>query len=326
MIKYLQKQEYSSRTKVFVKEKVEHVTFNFTLENQVHRQGEYFNDKWVVFYSSLVFAFWMTANPLELGFMSVRCLLVQRLMNEFIQTELACGGRQQMRCKYKWGSEMFYSKHWFDCMKALGTFSCSTSLSLMFPLTLPFQPELCMWFQMLQIYSIMLISDTLVINHLFLCLFASSFVSVCSPPPCCTCSFSPCLHSLIPLFLHVFACRFMNLKMKSMVFEDSLFEECYFEDITSTNTFFKNCTFIATLFYNTGREHTYKHSQVFYNRKIWSCISKTFKLEAFMCVSAGPEKMQNKLYMDIYGKNVMLLLLCAPVLSLLFIDLSEVSL
>lgn len=134
------------------------------------------------------------------------------------------------------------------------------------------------------------ISDTLVINHLFLCLFASPFVSVYSPPPCCTCSFSPCLHSLIPLFLHVFACRFMNLKMKSMVFEDSLFEECYFEDITSTNTFFKNCTFIATLFYNTGREHTYKHSQVFYNRKIWSCISKTFKLEAFMCVSAGPEK------------------------------------
>lgn len=45
MIKYLQKQEYSSRTKVFIKEKVEHVTFNFTLENQIHRQGEYFNDK-----------------------------------------------------------------------------------------------------------------------------------------------------------------------------------------------------------------------------------------------------------------------------------------
>ncbi|KAM7421441.1 hypothetical protein PAMA_015532 [Pampus argenteus] len=89
MIKYLQKQEYSSRTKVFAKEKVDHVTFNFTLENQIHRQGEYFNDK------------------------------------------------------------------------------------------------------------------------------------------------------------------FMNLRMRSMVFEDSLFEECYFEDITSSNTFFKNCTFIATLFYNT---------------------------------------------------------------------------
>lgn len=54
MIKYLQKQEYSSRTKVFVKEKVEHVTFNFTLENQVHRQGEYFNDKWVGCVPSLV--------------------------------------------------------------------------------------------------------------------------------------------------------------------------------------------------------------------------------------------------------------------------------
>ncbi|KAM6910169.1 synaptic vesicle glycoprotein 2A [Xenentodon cancila] len=47
MIKYLQKQEYSSRTKVFVKERVEHVTFNFTLENQIHRQGEYFNDKFM---------------------------------------------------------------------------------------------------------------------------------------------------------------------------------------------------------------------------------------------------------------------------------------
>uniref|UniRef100_A0A8C6KR23 Synaptic vesicle glycoprotein 2A n=1 Tax=Nothobranchius furzeri TaxID=105023 RepID=A0A8C6KR23_NOTFU len=47
MIKYLQKQEYASRTKVFVKERVEHVTFNFTLENQVHRQGEYFNDKFM---------------------------------------------------------------------------------------------------------------------------------------------------------------------------------------------------------------------------------------------------------------------------------------
>uniref|UniRef100_A0A6Q2YGN4 Synaptic vesicle glycoprotein 2A n=1 Tax=Esox lucius TaxID=8010 RepID=A0A6Q2YGN4_ESOLU len=47
MIKYLQKQEYSSRTKVFIKEKVEHVTFNFTLENQVHRNGEYFNNKFM---------------------------------------------------------------------------------------------------------------------------------------------------------------------------------------------------------------------------------------------------------------------------------------
>ncbi|MBN3295008.1 SV2A protein, partial [Amia calva] len=89
MIKYMQKQEYALRTKVFIKERVEHVTFNFTLENQIHRNGEYFNDK------------------------------------------------------------------------------------------------------------------------------------------------------------------FISLKMKSMVFEDSVFEECYFEDITSSNTFFRNCTFISTLFYNT---------------------------------------------------------------------------
>lgn len=45
MIKYIQKQEYDSRTKTFTNERVEHVTFNFTLENQVHREGHYFNDK-----------------------------------------------------------------------------------------------------------------------------------------------------------------------------------------------------------------------------------------------------------------------------------------
>jgi VNT family MFS transporter (synaptic vesicle glycoprotein 2) len=45
MIKYLQKQEYSSRTKTFTQERMEHVTFNFTLENQVHKKGQYFNDK-----------------------------------------------------------------------------------------------------------------------------------------------------------------------------------------------------------------------------------------------------------------------------------------
>lgn len=32
-----------------------------------------------------------------------------------------------------------------------------------------------------------------------------------------------------------------------------MFEECYFEDVTSSNTFFRNCTFINTVFYNTGK-------------------------------------------------------------------------
>ncbi|NXT99509.1 SV2A protein, partial [Buphagus erythrorhynchus] len=45
MIKHLQSIEYASRTKLFMREKVRHFTFNFTLENQVHRAGEYYNDK-----------------------------------------------------------------------------------------------------------------------------------------------------------------------------------------------------------------------------------------------------------------------------------------
>ncbi|KAI4902669.1 hypothetical protein NFI96_016229, partial [Prochilodus magdalenae] len=117
------------RTKVFIKEKVEHVTFNFTLENQIHRQGEYFNNK----------------------------------------------GRQ---------------------LKNIG--GISSERDMIAPL----------------------------------CLFLSA-------------------HPRLNVGNREDFKMFLNLKMKSMVFEDSLFEECYFEDITSTNTFFKNCTFIATLFYNT---------------------------------------------------------------------------
>lgn len=45
MIKHLQNVEYASRTKIFNNETFRHVTFNFTLENQIHRRGEYFNDK-----------------------------------------------------------------------------------------------------------------------------------------------------------------------------------------------------------------------------------------------------------------------------------------
>ncbi|XP_038603051.1 synaptic vesicle glycoprotein 2B [Tachyglossus aculeatus] len=45
MIRYLQDEAYKSRAKTFYREQVEHFTFNFTLENQIHRNGRYFNDK-----------------------------------------------------------------------------------------------------------------------------------------------------------------------------------------------------------------------------------------------------------------------------------------
>uniref|UniRef100_A0A3Q2PS59 Synaptic vesicle glycoprotein 2Bb n=1 Tax=Fundulus heteroclitus TaxID=8078 RepID=A0A3Q2PS59_FUNHE len=45
--------------------------------------------------------------------------------------------------------------------------------------------------------------------------------------------------------------RFVGIEMKSVKFEDSLFEECHFEDIRSTDTVFENCTIRSTLFYNT---------------------------------------------------------------------------
>lgn len=45
MIRYFQEEEYESRVKIFDEEEVSHFTFNFTLENQIHRNGEYRNDK-----------------------------------------------------------------------------------------------------------------------------------------------------------------------------------------------------------------------------------------------------------------------------------------
>ncbi|KAJ8247508.1 hypothetical protein GJAV_G00247200 [Gymnothorax javanicus] len=45
--------------------------------------------------------------------------------------------------------------------------------------------------------------------------------------------------------------KFINIEIKSVKFEDSLFENCYFEGISSTQTFFKNCTIKHTVFYNT---------------------------------------------------------------------------
>ncbi|XP_065262649.1 synaptic vesicle glycoprotein 2C isoform X3 [Emys orbicularis] len=46
--------------------------------------------------------------------------------------------------------------------------------------------------------------------------------------------------------------RFIMMKFKSVTFEDSLFKNCLFEDITSVSTYFRNCTFVDTNFSSTG--------------------------------------------------------------------------
>lgn len=47
MIKYMQYEEYESKVRVFHRERVERFHFNFSLVNQVHREGEYIHDKYV---------------------------------------------------------------------------------------------------------------------------------------------------------------------------------------------------------------------------------------------------------------------------------------
>ncbi|XP_037834215.1 synaptic vesicle glycoprotein 2B-like [Kryptolebias marmoratus] len=47
MIKHLQYKEYESKVKTFHRERVENFHFNFSLENQIHQEGEYIRDKFV---------------------------------------------------------------------------------------------------------------------------------------------------------------------------------------------------------------------------------------------------------------------------------------
>ncbi|KAM6187220.1 synaptic vesicle glycoprotein 2C [Sarcoramphus papa] len=48
VIKHLQSDEYTSRVKHFRNEEVSYFVFNFTLENQIHSNGEYINDRFIM--------------------------------------------------------------------------------------------------------------------------------------------------------------------------------------------------------------------------------------------------------------------------------------
>ncbi|KAM9367190.1 synaptic vesicle glycoprotein 2C [Phaethornis superciliosus] len=48
VIKHLQSDEYASRVKHFRNEEVSHFVFNFTLENQIHSNGQYINDRFLM--------------------------------------------------------------------------------------------------------------------------------------------------------------------------------------------------------------------------------------------------------------------------------------
>uniref|UniRef100_A0A8C8DX78 Synaptic vesicle glycoprotein 2C n=1 Tax=Oryzias sinensis TaxID=183150 RepID=A0A8C8DX78_9TELE len=47
VIKHLQADDYASRVKIHNNERIEDFTFNFTLENQIHRNGAFINDRFI---------------------------------------------------------------------------------------------------------------------------------------------------------------------------------------------------------------------------------------------------------------------------------------
>ncbi len=53
VIKHLQADDYASRVKFHNDERIEDLTFNFTLENQIHKNGVFINDRSVCLYSHI---------------------------------------------------------------------------------------------------------------------------------------------------------------------------------------------------------------------------------------------------------------------------------
>ncbi|XP_041706048.1 synaptic vesicle glycoprotein 2C-like [Coregonus clupeaformis] len=45
--------------------------------------------------------------------------------------------------------------------------------------------------------------------------------------------------------------RFISMKLRSVTFIDSTFQNCYFDDVSTVGSIFKNCTFVEAFFYNT---------------------------------------------------------------------------
>ncbi|MEQ2170128.1 Synaptic vesicle glycoprotein 2C [Goodea atripinnis] len=45
VIKHLQADEYASKVQIHINERIEGFTFNFTLENQIHRNGIFIHDQ-----------------------------------------------------------------------------------------------------------------------------------------------------------------------------------------------------------------------------------------------------------------------------------------
>lgn len=43
------------------------------------------------------------------------------------------------------------------------------------------------------------------------------------------------------------------MKFKAVTFVNTSFINCYFEDVSSVGSFFRNCIFVDSFFYNTGK-------------------------------------------------------------------------
>ncbi|XP_058844315.1 synaptic vesicle glycoprotein 2C-like isoform X1 [Acipenser ruthenus] len=134
VINHLQSDEYASRVKTFSKERLANFTFNFTLENQIHSDGEYINNRFIgmkfksVTYIDFTFKNCYFDDVTSLGTYFRNCTFLEATFyntdiddSKFINTEVINSTFHHNKTGCQMTFDDDYSAYWVYFVNFLGT-------------------------------------------------------------------------------------------------------------------------------------------------------------------------------------------------------------
>nr|XP_006626776.1 PREDICTED: synaptic vesicle glycoprotein 2C [Lepisosteus oculatus] len=134
VIKHLQSDEYALKVRTFNTERVENSTFNFTLENQIHTNGEFINDRFnsmkfkSVTFINCTFQNCYFDNVTSLGTYFRSCVFIENFFvntdiddSKFINTETINNTFHQNKTGCQMTFDDDYSAYWVYFVNFLGT-------------------------------------------------------------------------------------------------------------------------------------------------------------------------------------------------------------
>ncbi|KAK6492457.1 synaptic vesicle glycoprotein 2C [Huso huso] len=134
VINHLQSDEYASRVKIFSKERLANFTFNFTLENQIHSDGEYINNRFIgmkfksVTYIDFTFKNCYFDDVTSLGTYFRNCTFLEATFyntdiddSKFINTEVINSTFHHNKTGCQMTFDDDYSAYWVYFVNFLGT-------------------------------------------------------------------------------------------------------------------------------------------------------------------------------------------------------------